>query len=151
MRARVYIDGFNLYYGCLKATSYRWLDLATFCQRMLPRDEIEAIKYFTARVQARPGKESAVTDQNLYPRAIATLPEVSVHYGRFLNTEIWAQQVDPPKGGKRVVKQAAPCRCVGRQPVRGAVGRCPRHIQETDRLVAKNAQGPPEGGPASPR
>ena len=25
----VYADAFNLYYGCLKHTSYRWLDLGT--------------------------------------------------------------------------------------------------------------------------
>ncbi|HHT9772358.1 TPA: NYN domain-containing protein, partial [Legionella pneumophila] len=26
-RTTIYIDGFNLYYGCLKRTSYKWLDL----------------------------------------------------------------------------------------------------------------------------
>ena len=28
MRTRVYIDGFNLYYGCLKGTPAKWLDPA---------------------------------------------------------------------------------------------------------------------------
>ena len=27
MRTRVYIDGFNLYYGAVKGTSFKWLDL----------------------------------------------------------------------------------------------------------------------------
>lgn len=27
LRTRVYIDGYNLYYGCLKGTPYKWLDL----------------------------------------------------------------------------------------------------------------------------
>tara|TARA_R110002072_G_scaffold29206_4_gene92759 strand:- start:564 stop:863 length:300 start_codon:yes stop_codon:yes gene_type:complete len=28
MRTCVYVDGFNLYYGALKRTPYKWLDLA---------------------------------------------------------------------------------------------------------------------------
>lgn len=26
-RIRVYVDGFNLYYGCLQGTPYRWLNV----------------------------------------------------------------------------------------------------------------------------
>ncbi len=29
MRTNVYVDAFNLYYGCLKGTPYRWLDLVS--------------------------------------------------------------------------------------------------------------------------
>lgn len=41
----VYIDGFNLYYGCLKGTPFRWLDLRKLCQNLLPPNQIEKIKY----------------------------------------------------------------------------------------------------------
>src|SRR6266540_753040 len=54
MRTNVYVDAFNLYYGCLKGTPYRWLDLAALCRRLLPNDEINRIRYFTALVSARP-------------------------------------------------------------------------------------------------
>lgn len=54
MRTNVYVDGFNLYYGALEGTPYRWLDLAALCRRILPRDIIHRIRYFTARVTARP-------------------------------------------------------------------------------------------------
>lgn len=54
MRTNIYVDAFNLYYGCLKGTPYRWLNLETLCQVMLPQDTIQQIKYFTARVIARP-------------------------------------------------------------------------------------------------
>jgi len=27
LKTRIYIDGYNLYYGCLKGTPYKWLDL----------------------------------------------------------------------------------------------------------------------------
>ena len=37
LRTRVYIDGYNLYYGCLKDTQYKWLNLHhLFEQHILP-------------------------------------------------------------------------------------------------------------------
>ena len=54
MATNVYVDAFNLYYGCLKGTPYRWLDLGAPCRRLLPKDEIKRIRYFTATVSARP-------------------------------------------------------------------------------------------------
>ena len=54
MRTNVYIDGFNLYYGCLKGTPYRWLDLRKHCELLLPKHQIQRIRYFTAMVTARP-------------------------------------------------------------------------------------------------
>ncbi len=44
----VYIDGFNLYYGALKKTPYRWLDLAELCRLMLPTSDVQRINYYTA-------------------------------------------------------------------------------------------------------
>ncbi len=40
MATIVYIDGFNLYYGAVKDTSYKWLNLEGMCQRLLPKDKI---------------------------------------------------------------------------------------------------------------
>jgi hypothetical protein len=56
MKTNVYIDGFNLYYGCLKGNPHKWLDLAAFCQASFPppRNRINHIRYFTAQVTARP-------------------------------------------------------------------------------------------------
>ncbi len=48
MRANVYVDGFNLYYGRLKGTKHKWLDLEKLCDRMLPNDSVQRIRYFTA-------------------------------------------------------------------------------------------------------
>lgn len=28
LKTNVYIDGFNLYYGCVRGTLHKWLDLA---------------------------------------------------------------------------------------------------------------------------
>jgi uncharacterized LabA/DUF88 family protein len=91
----VYIDGFNFYYGCLKGTPYRWLDLASLCRKLLPGDHINRIRYFTARVDIRPGDLDAPVRQDLYLRALGTLPEVEVHYGYFLSSIVRMQLARP--------------------------------------------------------
>ena len=74
MRTHVYVDGFNLYYGCVRGTPYKWLDIAELFRRLLPPNDLRAIKYFTARVQARPGEADKPTRQDAYLRALSTLP-----------------------------------------------------------------------------
>ena len=55
MATIVYIDGFNFYYGAVKGTPYKWLDLDRLCRLILPRGNIVKIRYFTARISARTG------------------------------------------------------------------------------------------------
>ena len=83
-RTNVYVDGFNLYYGAVKNTPYRWLNLSALCRHMLPNDTVQSIKYFTAKVSARPHDPQQPMRQQVYLRALATLPDVSVIYGHFL-------------------------------------------------------------------
>ena len=50
-RTIVYVDGSNLYYGLLRRTAYKWLDLKAFAEKLLlPEYHIDTIKYFTSRV-----------------------------------------------------------------------------------------------------
>ena len=35
-RTVVYVDGFNLYYGAVKGTPYKWLDLEKYFQLLRP-------------------------------------------------------------------------------------------------------------------
>jgi hypothetical protein len=53
MLTNVYVDGFNLYYGRLKDTPYKWLDLGALCQALLPPNKIQRICYFTAKISAQ--------------------------------------------------------------------------------------------------
>jgi len=51
MRTVIYVDAFNLYYGAVKDTPYKWLDLhALSCALLRPENTITGIKYFTAKV-----------------------------------------------------------------------------------------------------
>lgn len=88
MRTNVYVDGFNLYYGALRKTPYRWLNLEALCKFLLPKNIIHEIKYFTALVSAREGDLNQPIRQQLYLRALATLPIVSTHLGHFLVHEV---------------------------------------------------------------
>ena len=97
----VYIDGFNLYYGALKDTPYRWLDLAALSRRLLPKHRIGRIRYFTAIVSARPNDPSGPDRQRTYLRALETVPHISVHLGEFLTSYVRMPLVAPQPGGSR--------------------------------------------------
>lgn len=104
MKANIYVDGFNLYYGALKNTPYRWLDIAKLCHIMLPRDSISQIKYFTALVNPRPTDPDQLTRQQIYLRALQTVPNLEIIYGHFLTHEIMMPLAPPKNGYAKVIK-----------------------------------------------
>jgi len=77
----VYIDGFNLYYGALRGTPFRWLDLGKLCELLLPGNDVQAIKYFTALVKSTPSALQQPVRQQTYLRALRTIPRCSVTLG----------------------------------------------------------------------
>ena len=104
MKVNVYIDGFNLYYGAVKGTPYRWLNLAEMCQLLLPRDQILQIKYFTALVNPRPTDPDQRSRQETFLRALKTIPNLSIIYGFFLTHEVMMPLAPPDRGYRRVIK-----------------------------------------------
>ena len=94
-KTRVYVDGFNLYYGALKGTPFRWLDPVRLTSLLLPREcAIDRLRYFTARVSGKVDPQAPV-HQRIYMKALATLPEVEIHYGRFLAKTAWRPRTLP--------------------------------------------------------
>ena len=94
LKTNVYIDGFNFYYGCIKGTPYRWLDLSLLCRRLLPKARIHRIRYFTALVTPRPNDPGQRTRQEIYLRALRTIPNLSIHLGRFLASKVRMMKAD---------------------------------------------------------
>ncbi len=84
MKINVYIDGFNLYYGAIRNTPYKWLDLLKMSQLLFPNDTINKIKYFSARVSARASDPDQPIRQSTYWRALQTIPNLSIVEGSFL-------------------------------------------------------------------
>lgn len=84
LRTRVYVDGYNLYYGCLKHTAHKWLDVFALVQRILPTVLYEqngvparsdfctpAIKYFTAPILSSFARSAdSVSCQSQYHTAL---------------------------------------------------------------------------------
>jgi uncharacterized LabA/DUF88 family protein len=90
MKAFIYVDGFNLYYRALRKTPHKWLNLRELSKRLLdPKDTVDCVRYFTARVSARSGDPDAPRRQQIYLNALGTVPEIKVHYGRFLPKTKW--------------------------------------------------------------
>ena len=83
MRTNVYIDGFNLYNRAVKDTPYKWLDLLKLCKALLPNHEIQFIRYFTSLVHPLPNDLQAPIRQQVYLRALKTIPNLSINYGQF--------------------------------------------------------------------
>jgi hypothetical protein len=101
MRTWVYVDGFNLYYGAVKGTQYRWLNIVELARQVLPANTIERVKYFTARVSGAVDPD-APRRQHAYLSAIDTFPEVDIHYGRFLSKTIWRPLTNFPVAGAQI-------------------------------------------------
>jgi len=94
LRTNVYVDGFNLYYGCLRHTPHKWLDLAAFCARLLPKNQINRIRYFTALVTPRANDPQQRMRQEMYIRALRTIPNLTVDLGQFLASKAWMMRAD---------------------------------------------------------
>lgn len=76
MRTIVYVDGFNFYFGVLRNTRYKWLDIVGLvkhiCHVQNPSIEIAAVKFFTAPVITRLATRGnkAGQSQDTYHRAL---------------------------------------------------------------------------------
>ena len=96
-RAIVYVDGFNFYYGALKNCPHKWLNLERFFCRLRQHDQIQKIRYFTAKITG-----SHLANQEAYLLALTTLPFVDVILGRFKAKQITCLVPACPNPGRRV-------------------------------------------------
>lgn len=119
MKTNIYIDGFNLYFGCLRGTTHKWLDIfKLFNEHVLPSSQPDPaaidvfVKYFTAQIIDKAAKSStSVQDQIAYHRALNLSyphPRLEIIKGYYSLIKTSAYQVDPvnpkkfPKDCQRV-------------------------------------------------
>ena len=95
-RSIIYIDGFNFYYGMVKDTPYKWLDMRKFFHLLRMHDKIVHIDYFTAMIIGPRTK-----NQETYIRALGTLPEVTITFGKFMTKRIECKVRDCNYSGER--------------------------------------------------
>lgn len=77
-RSIVYIDGFNFYYGAVKGTPYKWLDLQKYFSLLRTDDDLQKIWYFTAKVSG-----GQLIRQETYFDAINASPLVELVFGLY--------------------------------------------------------------------
>jgi len=103
VKTNVYVDGFNLYYGAVKNTPYKWLNIRRMCELAFPKNKIAEIHYCTAIVTDAPWDPHQSTRQQTFIRALETTG-VEVHYGSFLSTVVRMPLAIPPAHGSRMVE-----------------------------------------------
>lgn len=90
------LDGFNFYYGAVRGTSDKWLNIQRLCERLRQDDDIQTIKYFTAIVN---GPTQA--NQLVYLRALETCPKVHIVLGKFKNKNLTCRVASCTYSGPR--------------------------------------------------
>ena len=105
--AAVYVDGFNLYNGCLKhQPALRWLDLVALADDLLRSHHVKVVNYYTARVQDRPDDPDQSQRQDRFLRALAARNpgRVDVKLGTFSTHKRMMPLVKPLEDGTRFVR-----------------------------------------------
>lgn len=100
MRTVVYVDGYNLYYGLLRKTAFKWLDLfALFRDHVLdPQVDLVEVRYYTAPVLGRMCDDpESPQRQRRYLQALRTMhPErISIIEGRIIATTPFKRLAEP--------------------------------------------------------
>jgi hypothetical protein len=103
-RTIVYVDGFNLYFGALRDTPHRWLDLVRLSELLLPSDTVVAVRYFTARLNARGLEDTKRRRQDVYLRALRTCPEITIEFGHFLSHPVRMLVASPDPDERQFVR-----------------------------------------------
>jgi len=109
LRTIAYVDGYNLFFGCLKNTRYKWLDLVALLDLILriqnPSAELVQVRYFTAPIKARlasRGKTAEIA-QERYHQALRQRGRVEITCGSYSLEAAWApKMVNPPNKLDRV-------------------------------------------------
>jgi uncharacterized LabA/DUF88 family protein len=109
VRTAFFVDGYNVFYGLLADTPYKWLNLPQLLAHIAhienPQSSLASIDYFTSSVKPELATRGIVSKeaQDTYVRALRA-HNVAVHYGRhqleparaprFINKKIGASRQD---------------------------------------------------------
>jgi len=83
----VYVDGFNLFFRSLRKTTFKWLNIQSLCEQILPQNDILQVNYYTAKIRSRGDPDKSLRHE-AYLRALRTLPKVNIFYGTFSNHKV---------------------------------------------------------------
>lgn len=87
MRTACFVDGYNLFYGLLAGTPYKWLDLPSLLAHIIrvehPDSTLDAVSFYTSGVKPSLATRGIASKeaQDTYLRALIARG-VNVFYGR---------------------------------------------------------------------
>lgn len=87
LQTAFFVDGYNLYYGLLSGTSYKWLNLQSLLSHILhvqdPSSSLSSVDFFTSGVISKLAThgQTSTHSQNTYIRALKA-HGVAVHMGK---------------------------------------------------------------------
>jgi len=89
LKTIVYVDGYNLYYGLLRRSVFKWLDLYRLFQEhaLGPDTDVVEVRYYTAPVLGRMSDDPESSQrQRTYVQALRKMPpnKVTIIEGRIL-------------------------------------------------------------------
>ncbi len=142
MRTACFVDGYNLFYGLLAGTPYKWLDLPSLLSHIVriehPEGTINGISFFTSGVKPSLASRGIASKeaQDTYLRALIAR-DVQVFYGR--------HQLESGKAPRFINKQTPASRTDQVEVWKLEEKETDVHIAiSMYRLVSREAQLPPE-------
>lgn len=142
MRTACFVDGYNLFYGLLAGTPYKWLDLPSVLSHIVrvehPESTINGISFFTSGVKPSLASRGIASKeaQDTYLRALIAR-DVQVFYGR--------HQLESGKAPRFINKQTPASRTDQVEVWKLEEKETDVHIAiSMYRLVSREAQLPPE-------
>jgi uncharacterized LabA/DUF88 family protein len=83
-RCRVYIDGFNWYYGIfIYKPEWKWLNVQGFFEELRKDEDVDLIRFFTSLVEPDIIYNEARNRQKKYIKALESFKKIKVTYGLF--------------------------------------------------------------------
>lgn len=113
MKTICYVDGYNLFYGCLKNSQDKWLDLYKLLSQIVhaqhPASQLVTVKFFTAPILAKIAThgQQANQAQNTYHRALQQMYPIQIDiiqgYYSLEKANLLAYQSPPDKAHRLAV------------------------------------------------
>ena len=108
LRTRVYVDGYNFYYGCLKRTAFKWLDPKVLFTQILQTSQPDhlfdfagpSVKYFTAPILKNFAKTpDSISSQVLYLQALRghLCESIQIVEGYYSAERVWVNLFEKGK------------------------------------------------------
>jgi hypothetical protein len=114
LKTIVYVDGYNLYYGLLRGTPYKWLDLYNLFQNQVldKSTQVLEVRYYTAPVLKKSSDDpDSQKRQRIYLQALRKSPpnKITIIEGKIIESHPTLRLYDPISEVPHITKARVGC------------------------------------------